>query len=416
MKFSLSSPPTHWFISLITISIIYTLIYFYKNHLVFSLYGDEIHFWPTVLLFKNEPIPSVHLMNNYPEVIAPLPFIIAGWVINLFGPSIQYLRIFNFSLSFSILVLFLKMSPNPSRFWLATLGLFFFPYYYFCSTLFYTDILALTFILLGWVTYLKRAHWASCLFFIAAISSRQYAVIFPIIILCYEVSPTLFDFISWRASVLWVKSRPYLFYYVVASMTLVGWMLFWKGLGPAPEVARQKYNNTVHQFTYTPGFVLYASACVGLYYVLPEMLLTRKLQFYALESKQRPWLISWVVLIGILIVFFPAKQMYDGYFVVPNLGFFDRHLELIGITGLIKQLIFGSLMLIMILRFSSPKSGLAGWVVLLNVMLMGKAHIGWDKYLLPTIVTLWLLTLFDGHWSLVGNSLRGNAGSKSFSR
>ncbi|MVM38393.1 hypothetical protein GO730_13740 [Spirosoma sp. HMF3257] len=36
----------------------------------------------------------------------------------------------------------------------------------------------------------------------------------------------------------------------------------------------------------------------------------------------------------------------------------------------------------------------------MNLILMGKAHIGWDKYLLPTIATLWFLTLFDKHWAL----------------
>jgi hypothetical protein len=387
-------------VALLVLGVIYISIFLYRGNLAFTLFGDEVHFWPTVLLFSKEPIPSAHLLNNYPEVIAPLPFMIAGWVINAFGHSIQYLRILNFGLSFGILMLFLKLSPNPGRFWLAALGLVLFPYYYFCSTIFYTDIVALTFILMGWVFYIKKLHWASCLFFIAAISSRQYAVVFPAIILCYEISPAVFRFISWQESVRWILKKPYLIYYAIAGLTLIGWVIFWHGLGPAPEVARQKYNDTVHKLTYNPGFVLYASACLGLYYVLPELLLTRKQQFYALEPKQRPWLIGWVILIGLMITFFPAQQMYDGFFVVKNLGFFDRHLELIGIKGIAKQLIFGALMLLTILRFASPKSGLAGWIVLLNLILMGKAHIGWDKYLLPTIATLWFITLVDKHWPL----------------
>ncbi|QMW00502.1 hypothetical protein [Spirosoma foliorum] len=390
----------NWLIAVIALALVYTFVFFYRENLAFTLFGDEVHFWDTVLLFSKEPLPSVHLLNNYPEVIAPLPFMIAGWVINIFGHSVQYLRILNLGLSFAILMLFLKISPNPGRFWLAALGLILFPYYYFCSTIFYTDILALSFILLGWVCYLKQVHWASCLFFIAAISSRQYAVVFPAVILCYELGPAVFRFSSWQASVRWALDRPYLIYYVIAGLALIAWVLFWGGLGPAPEVARQKYNDTVHKLMYKPGFVLYASACLGLYYVLPEIVLTRKLQFYGLESQQRPWLIGWVILIGLLIAFFPAEQMYDGFFVVKNLGFFDRHLELIGIKGIAKQLIFGFFMLLTILRFASPKSGMAGWVVLLNLILMGKAHIGWDKYLLPTIATLWLLTMFDKHWPL----------------
>ncbi|GAB4029314.1 hypothetical protein [Spirosoma gilvum] len=387
-------------IALLAFGALYVFIFFFREHLNFTLFGDEVHFWPTVLLFSKEPIPSAHLLNNYPEVIAPLPFMVAGWVLNLFGESIQYLRILNFGLSFAILALFLRLSPNPGRFWLAALGLVLFPYYYFCSTIFYTDIIALTFILLGWVCYLKKIHWASCLFFIAAISSRQYAVVFPAIVLCYELNHLVFRFPGWQASVRWVLDRPYLAYYVVAGLSLLAWVIFWGGPGPAPEIARQKYDDTVEKLIYKPGFVLYASACLGLYYVIPELILTRRLQFYALESKQRPWLIGGVALIVLLITFFPAEQMYDGFFVVKNLGFLDRHLEMVGIKGIGKQLIFGALMLLTVLRFANSKSGLAGWVVLLNLVLMGKAHIGWDKYLLPTIGTLWLLTLFDRHWPL----------------
>jgi len=79
---------------------------------------------------------------------------------------------------------------------------------------------------------------------------------------------------------------------------------------------------------------------------------------------------------------------------------------MIGISGSTKQYVFGGLMLLTVLRFASPVSGLAGWVVLLNLLLMGKAHIGWDKYLMPTIATLWLLTLFDAHWPAASRPIR----------
>jgi hypothetical protein len=47
------------------------------------------------------------------------------------------------------MLLLLALSPNTKRFWLVALGLMLFPYYYFCSTFFSTDMTALTFILLG---------------------------------------------------------------------------------------------------------------------------------------------------------------------------------------------------------------------------------------------------------------------------
>ncbi|QJD78897.1 hypothetical protein [Spirosoma rhododendri] len=393
-------------VALLLIGLAYTAVFIANNYLMNGLYGDEIHFWPTVLLFSHEPIPSAHLLNTYPEVIAPLPFMVGGWVINVFGESLQHLRLLSFTLSFGILTLFLAMSPNAKRFWLAALGLVAFPYYYFCSTLFYTDMTALTFILLGWVAYLKRVHWASCLCFVAAVSSRQYAVVFPLIILCYETLPALFADPRPGTITGLMRQKPYLFFYVLAGLTLAGWLLFWKGLGPAPEIARQKYNGTVYQPSYQPGFVLYAAACLGLYYVLPELLLTRRFQFYALRTQSAASVLGWLVLIGLLVTTFPAVQMNDGFFVVPNLGFFDRHLEMVGISGTTKQILFGGLMFLTVLRFASPVSGLAGWVVLLNLLLMGKAHIAWDKYLMPTVATLWLLTLFDAHWPAAERNMR----------
>jgi len=393
-------------VALLLIGLVYTAIFVARNYLLGGPYGDEIHFWPTVLLFSQEPIPSVHLLNTYPEVIAPLPFMVGGWIINLFGESLQHLRLLSFALSLGILLLFLTLSPNSNRFWLAALGLVSFPYYYFCSTFFYTDMTALTFILLGWVAYLKRVHWASCLCFIAAISSRQYAIVFPLIILCHETLPALFADPHPGTITQLMRQKSYLLFYGLAGLTLAGWLLFWKGLGPAPEIARQKYTGTVYQPTYQPGFVLYASACLGLYYVLPELLLTRKFQFYALSTQSAGSVLGWVALIGFLVTTFPAVQMNDGFFVVTNLGFFDRHLTMIGISGSTKQYVFGGLMLLTVLRFASPVSGLAGWVVLLNLLLMGKAHIGWDKYLMPTIATLWLLTLFDAHWPAASRPIR----------
>ncbi|AQG78114.1 hypothetical protein [Spirosoma montaniterrae] len=386
-------------IAAVVLLAVYVVVFFLRDKLAYAIAGDEVHFWPTVLMFAKEPIPSVHLLNNYPEVIAPLPFMMGGWLVNLFGESIQPLRVLNFLLSFGLLMVFLTLSSGPRRFWIAALGLIAFPYYYFCSTIYYTDMIALTFILLGWVGYLKGVHWAACLAFVAAICSRQYAIVFPATIIAYELAPAVMRWpvqiaSTWRQ----VLAKPYLLYYVLAGVTLLAWVLFWGGLGPAPEVARQKYNDTVHEFMYKPGFVLYASACLGVYYVLPEMILARTNTLLALRPVRPLWLAAGVGLVAVLVIFFPAIQMNDGFFVVPVMGMLDQVLIFFGIVGTVKQIVLGGLMLLTWLRFASPASGLAGWVVLLNLILMGKAHIAWDKYLLPTIGTLWLLTLWDKHW------------------
>ncbi|WP_247237179.1 hypothetical protein [Telluribacter sp. SYSU D00476] len=380
--------------------LLFLLIYIYKNQFHFELYQDELHYYPTAIQFSKEPLPSIHLLETFNELNTPLPFIIGGWVLNIFGESIVYLRLLNFFLSFVIISLFIWLSPASSpRFWLCLLGLAIFPNYYLCSVHYYTDIISLLAVLLGVIGYLYKAHVLSCLAFIAAIASRQYMLAFPAAIILHEVY-RMFQASNYNLGIT-LKSAlqtPSLYLYALACLSLLPWILLWGGPAPAAEMLRQDYDKAV---VYNGGFLLYASAVLAVYYILLETVFTNSWSYYITYPRRHPLLFgSFVVVVLVLAIFFPAKQTYNSYFTWPYLGYFDNLLTLIGIKGLPKQLLFASLMLVTLMRFITPAMSLSGWIVLINLILLGKAQLSWDKYSLPTIMVLWFLTLFDEFWSL----------------
>jgi hypothetical protein len=385
----------------IFLSILFIAIFFLKDRFTVELYQDEFHYLPTAVYFSPEPLPSLDLLKSYNELNTPIPFILGGWVVSLFGESIQYLRLLTFAFSFGLLMLFVWNSPEKSkRFWLCLVGLMLFPNYYLVSVYYYTDIFAMFFVLAGIIAYLKRAHWAGMLLFAAAVCCRQYMLAFPAAIAAYE----LFELLRKNQNAgLFIKSafkNINWLYYGIAVLSIVPWVLIWKGPAPAAVMADQHYDSD-KLVQYNFGYLLYASAVIAVYYVIPEMLFTRKWSYVLKFPFTYPKLFgSFVILLGAVIVFAPAKQAYNPYFTWPYLGYIDQFLMTIGISGLIKQLVFGLLAMITLMRFFSPRFNLASWMVAFNILLLGKAQLSWDKYSLPVIMALWFLAMFEEQWSL----------------
>lgn len=57
------------------------------------------------------------------------------------------------------------------------------------------------------------------------------------------------------------------------------------------------------------------------------------------------------------------------------------------------------MMLVAFIRFFSFRLNLASYIVLFNILILGKAQLSWDKYSLPMVMTLWYLALFDKEWT-----------------
>ncbi|WP_229254356.1 hypothetical protein [Dyadobacter sp. NIV53] len=341
------------------------------------------------------------MLKSYNELNTPVPFILGGWVMSAFGENVQYLRLLTYSISFLLLMIFVWSAPdNSRRFFLCLAGLIAFPNYYLCSVYYYTDIFAMIFVLAGTVAYIKRSHALGALFFIAAVSSRQYMLAFPAAIAGYELlellkkSSGLKQF--WKNLFLdktWI-------YYSVAVISIVPWVLLWHGPAPAAVMAQQHYDSD-KLVVYNFGYVIYSCVCLAVYYVIPEVLITGKLRYFMDYPRNYPRLfITFVIIVIALISFSPARQAYNPYFTWPYLGYIDQLFMTVGITGFIKQICFGFLMLITLMRFVSPHFNLASCIVVINVLLLGKAQLSWDKYSLPMIMALWFLAMFDNYWSL----------------
>lgn len=372
----------------------YTVILLHKNFLNVYWYRDEWHFFETTIRFSKQIVPSLNLLKNYAELNTPLPFIIGGWWANIFGQNIQTLRILTFLLSFFVTNLFIwqsRVSLNKTL--ICILGLWLFPNYYLCTVYYYTDIFAITAMLLGIIAYLHQRHFFSGLFFIAAICCRQYMIAFPVAIIAYECWGVWIKTNGIFLTINKLLQRRYLTWYVLACFSLIPWLILWSGFAPAAEMTRQYYD---HISTYKWGFVLYASAVVAVYYVIPETIFSRNFRYYLSYPRQNPYLfLIFLVLISTIVVWYPAKQTQNAYFNLPYLGNVDLGLMTVGIKGIFKQITFGLLMLISLMRFVKLDANLGGWVFVVNTLLLGKAQLSWDKYSLPTAVVLWFLMVFN---------------------
>ncbi|GGN14301.1 hypothetical protein GCM10010967_58230 [Dyadobacter beijingensis] len=380
---------------------VFIFVFFLKDRFTMDLYQDENHYLPTAALFATEPIPSLHLLQSYNELNTPIPFILGGWTLNLFGEDIQNLRLLTAFTSFALLMLFVWYSPGRTkRFWLCLGGLLIFPNYYLVSVYYYTDIFAMVFTLAGVIAYLRKWHWAGFLSLAAAVCCRQYMLAFPAAILAFEV----FKNVKWSTNpMVLLKSvfaDPAWIWYALAVLSIVPWVMIWHGPAPASVMADQHYDSD-KLVQYNFGYLMYASVVVAVYYIIPETLVTRRFSHYLSYPRKHPVMFgAFLLILGLIIAFFPAKQAYNPYFTWPYLGYVDELLMKIGISGLLKQLVFGVLALVTLVRFVSPRFTLATWVYVLNVLLLGKAQLSWDKYSLPMIMVLWFLAMYDEHWAL----------------
>jgi hypothetical protein len=380
---------------------VFIVVFILKDHFNGPLYQDEFHYLPTAVFFSQEPIPSLDLLKSYNELNTPVPFILGGWVVYFFGEHIQYLRLLTYAVSFTLLMLFVWFSPERSkRFFLCLAGLVVFPNYYLCSVYYYTDIFAMATVLAGLIAYTRGVHWAGVIFFIAAVCSRQYMLAFPAAIVLYELLEILKKGFSFRQMTKGLFSDLTWVYYAVAVLSIIPWILLWQGPAPA-AVMEQQYYDSNKLIQYNFGFLIYSSVCLAVYYVIPEVLLTGKWRYFIDYPKNYPRIFTALVLFVVtLVIFFPAKQAYNPYFTWPYLGYVDQLFMTVGISGFFKQLCFGALMLITLMRFGSPQFNLASCIVVINVLLLGKAQLSWDKYSLPMIMSLWFLAMFDQYWAL----------------
>jgi hypothetical protein len=167
----------------------------------------------------------------------------------------------------------------------------------------------------------------------------------------------------------------------LAVAVLGAWFLFFGGYGPVTAVEWQAIR-TVQPSIVLPQNSLYLLACIGAFYVLPEMALLRRPLRHALTPGHAA-----VVAAGLGLVFalFPPLNN-DGP--IPTMGFLDQAARL-ALSDPLRVLVFYVLALLAVLRFSA--FSLESASVLIYALLMAKAHLAWDKYALPVLLVVWCI-------------------------
>lgn len=373
-------------IFLLGICILYIIIFFILDKLQFSPIWDEPNFWETSLIFSHSLTLPKNWLQDYQELNTPLPFVIFGFLEYAFKGGIFAGRLFNFVISFLITcIIGLPINKRGKEAFLSLCGLILFPYYLWLSGHLYTDIISSFFVLIGFLFYIRSQNILSGISFILAIASRQYMLVFPVAITAYEIfSYFKIKVLTYRNSKQNQDDKQYkpklirILAPLIASFSIFGWFLLFKGIAPQAAITERPIPDVqLNWWSVELNNSLYFLACVGLYFVIPELILfCPKLNWRNLLKRKNIFLTS--ILLFLFIVFPPLEA--HGI-LIKIAGFFP--------SDFLKLILFYFLALLACIRFSY-RLNLSFWILVVNSALMVKAY-PWDKYLLPLLIVFWYL-------------------------
>ena len=132
---------------------------------------------------------------------------------------------------------------------------------------------------------------------------------------------------------------------------------------------------------FIPEYGLYSLTLIGAYFVVPEFILFRRWRDPERPSVRRAAIVG--VLLGLAFAAYPPAT-----YPTP-LGAFDRALRVFAPYDWLRISFFYLLAVSTCLRFRRIDA--AFWVVVVTFAVNMKAQVGWEKYALPPLVTLWYL-------------------------
>ncbi|MEO1126815.1 MAG: hypothetical protein AAFX95_22480 [Cyanobacteria bacterium J06639_16] len=367
------------FLFLLTITIIYVALVAWLDLLQGPYWWDEETFWQTSLTFSDRLLPNIDDLRDYNELSTPLPFIIFGALEYLFHQGIFAGRLLNLILSLSIIFIIGWPSKDKGgRAILCLVGLLMCPYYLWLSGRLYTEMIACFWVVMGLMGYVRNRYLLSCIAFILAIASRQYMLAFPAAIVTYEFIVAMTEVIQQRQISLakqWKWLAP-----LIATLSIFGWFYMFQGLAPETGIAGRKTPEVQQTlWALTPGGAINFLSFIGLYIVIPELIL-----FYRqgmLQTLKRQWRKTALITAGLSVYFllFPPLSVAAG-----NV---DKIVDLLPHDFLQIAFLY-SLSWLACVRFCQPN--LISFIVLFNSLIMFKAF-PWDRYVLPLAVAFWYL-------------------------
>jgi hypothetical protein len=387
----------------LALGLVYLVAFVLADGLRFEPVKDEVHFLDSAQIFAGSF--EVEDLRSYPELVTPLALVAWGALENLTGAGLWAGRCLNFVLSFGLvcLVAFARSDWWP-RGALAALGLLLFPYTLPLSVHLYTDIMAVAFAGLGTLALLRKRAVLAFLALSAAIATRQYLVQVPAALAAAEAFAWYRgDAERWRTALA----------AGAATATLGAWVVFFGGLAPRagldawiplyPAPMLEASALILH-------YGLYALSGVGAYFVLVEALLFRGLPPRAALLRRRN-LVAGVVLAGLFLVDPPIlTSNHPG----GPLGRAARFLLPSPEFDLVRVGIYYVLALLTVVRFAI-RIDVAFWIVAAGTVLAMKQQIPWEKYLLPTLSSLWMLRA-SGNLLAYGEGERTASTSKSLTK
>ena len=373
----------------------YTLVYLITIVCILNLnhpiYGDEGHFYRTTLRFANEP--ALHTLQTYEEMSTPLPFILYAVWSKITTNELSSLRIFSLLISFctflSIYVLFKNIFiKTPIIPILAVILFSIIPYTPGLSLFIYTDMLAILFMVLAFIGFMKNKPTLFLIFSIAAVFCRQYLIFFTIAVMCYSVLN--YFFYKKRGDLIFLIAA------ILANCSLLPLFYLWNGLTPN-NVLKKLYINEHVQFhpdallIYSCYLILYTSPLLLL--MLPTLFKNKKTIVYAFLfsflywlfpiSTSKPALAAGFMYIGlfhkalahVITSSFYIGLVYQLLLFVASIFFFHK-----------TEIIFQSI------RMEEKKHLVFSGIALVSFLLiMPFSYLTWEKYCLPAIPFVYIL-------------------------
>lgn len=366
------------------VTLVYLLVVTYLDFLLGPIWGDEGRFWESSLTFSDSLIPTLDDLKTYNSLNTPFPFMMFGLLEYLFDGGIFAGRVLNLFLSLCIVAIIgWPTKSRGGRAILCLIGLLACPYFLWVSGRLYTEMIACIWGLLGIMAYVRNRPLLSGLAFVLAIASRQYMLAFPAAIATYEFLRSAQASyqekqIDWTRQLRWIAPS-------IAALSIFGWFALFQGLAPASATVDKAPEVQKTLWALELGRSVNFLSFIGLYIVIPELLLFRpQSPLASIKKHWKIWASIAVLLLLFCLIFPPSVVGFGSLLKVANL-----------LPNYPLQFcLYYSLALLACIRFARPD--LMFWLVAFHAAMMTKA-IPWDRYVLPLAMAFWYLkSIFPG--------------------